>query len=220
MSLLLALVVSIALVDSLNPSTVGPALLYAIGSNPKRDVAAFALGVFVTSTVGGVVLVVGPGRALLSLASRPSPHTVHLIEVGSGALLLLCAAALWLLRGRIDRQTASKWERRRPSAFAVGAGIILVEYPTAIPYFGALAAIVELRRNVGFELLFVLVYNLCFVVPILVVFGAVSAGGKRGAVLTRRARDIAEGYARVVIPIALGLLGAAILFLGVAGLHG
>ena len=48
-------------VDSLNPSTVGPALLLALGANAKRDLAAFLLGVFGTSTLGGLILVLGPG---------------------------------------------------------------------------------------------------------------------------------------------------------------
>ena len=58
--LLLGLVIAVAVVDALNPSTVLPALLYALGRHARRDVAAFTAGVFAVSTLGGLVLVFGP----------------------------------------------------------------------------------------------------------------------------------------------------------------
>src|SRR2546429_9624305 len=82
--LLLVLVVSIAAVDSLNPSTVLPALVYALGRHARRDVALFVSGVFTVSTVGGLPLVFGPGRELLRAISSPSRHTVRLGEASAG----------------------------------------------------------------------------------------------------------------------------------------
>ena len=61
MLVLLTLVVSVAAADSINPSTVGPALYFAVRSHAKRDVALFTAGVFTVSTVGGLVVVLGPG---------------------------------------------------------------------------------------------------------------------------------------------------------------
>jgi cytochrome c biogenesis protein CcdA len=218
MLLLLALVASVAAVDSINPSTLGPALLLALGSHPRRDVAAFTLGVFAVSTLGGLVLLFGPGQALLAVASKPGPHVVHLIEVATGALLLVAAAALWLTRARIERRLRRRHTVAGRSAFLIGAGIMAVELPTAFPYLGALAAVLEAHRGTAAEILLVLAYNVLFVAPMLIVLAAVVAGGERGAGIARSARDGLEQYGAVIIPIALALLGAAILALGSVGL--
>src|SRR5436853_664804 len=95
---LIVLVVSIGIADSLNPSTVGPALLYAVGRHGRRDVAEFTLGVFTVSTAGGFVLLFGPGRLIASRISKPSPHTVHLVELVAGGIVLALACVFWLGR--------------------------------------------------------------------------------------------------------------------------
>ena len=67
---LAAVILSVAALDSVNPSTVGPALvLAAVEPHSGRRVAAFTVGVFTVSTVGGIVLLVGPGRAQMTLCT-------------------------------------------------------------------------------------------------------------------------------------------------------
>ena len=43
---LLGLVISIGIADSLNPTTIAPALYLASGRHPRRQVAEFTLAVF------------------------------------------------------------------------------------------------------------------------------------------------------------------------------
>jgi Sap, sulfolipid-1-addressing protein len=216
---LLVLVASIGLVDSLNPSTVAPALLLALGTNAKRNLAAFVLGVFGTSTLGGFVLVLGPGRALLAIASTPRPHIVHWIELGVGAALVVAAAALWSKRERFARRLSGDSGPTRFSPLALGAVIIVAEFPTAVPYFAALAAIVEARLPIANQVLLVIVFNVCFCAPILLLLGAVVAGGERGRSFTQGVRGFIQTYAATIVPVLLGLLGAGILLVGVVGLH-
>jgi hypothetical protein len=47
---LVALVVSVGLADSLNPSTIGPALYLATGPTAVRNVVEFTVGVFLVSS--------------------------------------------------------------------------------------------------------------------------------------------------------------------------
>jgi hypothetical protein len=58
---LAVLVASIGAADSVNPSTVGPALLLATGEKPGPAVAGFSAGVFVVPFAFGVLVVLGPG---------------------------------------------------------------------------------------------------------------------------------------------------------------
>ena len=220
MLVLAALVASIGLVDSLNPSTVGPALLLALGANAKRDLAAFVVGVFGTSTIAGLILVLGPGRALLAIVSTPRPHIVHLVEVVAGAALLVASVVLWLKREGFPRRLSAESKRTRFSPLALGAVIILAELPTAFPYFAALAAVVGARVSVPSQVLLVVVFNICFCAPILILLGAVVAGGERGRAFAQAARSVLQRYAAAIVPVLLGLLGAGILVVGLAGLRG
>ena len=216
--LLLALVLSIAAVDALNPSTVLPALFYALGRNGIRDVAAFTSGVFVVSTAGGLVLVFGPGRALLHFVSHPRPFVQHLIEAVAGAAILIAAVFLWLTRERVARRLAEQRPRRSGSAFLLGAGIMATELPTAFPYFGALIAVSEGAHGAPADIALVLAYNLVFVALLLILLAILVVRGERGAVVAERLRTRLIRHAPVALPALLGLLGLGLLVVGAVSL--
>jgi cytochrome c biogenesis protein CcdA len=216
---LLVLVVSVAVIDSINPSTLGPALIFALGRNGARDVALFTLGVFVVSTAGGLVLLLGPGEAVLRRVAKPSHHTVHLLELAAGIALFAAATVLWAARGRIRGRLTARRAVRGRSALFLGAGIMAAELPTAFPYIGALTAIVETDRSTAAGVLLVLVYNVLFVGPLLLVLAAVAVGGTRGADLTRATRVWLERHGAELIPAALALLGIVLVLVGAVGLR-
>ncbi|MGO9750862.1 MAG: GAP family protein, partial [Solirubrobacteraceae bacterium] len=95
---LIGVVISVGLADSLNPSTVGPALYLATARRRVLRVTGFTIGVFGVTFLAGVLLTIGPGRLLLGLVPRPQGTVRHVIELAAGVLLLLAAVALW--RGR------------------------------------------------------------------------------------------------------------------------
>ncbi len=215
---LVVLVVSIGIADSLNPSTLGPALLYAVGRHARRDVAEFTLGVFAVSTLGGLVLLFGPGRLLASRISKPSPHTVHLVELIAGAVVLALACALWLGRAHVTRRLSRMPDRTGRSAFFVGAAIMAVELPTAFPYFAAVAAIVGSRSGTVAQVALVVLYNVVFVAPLVALLVVITAAGARGAELAASARSMLQRYGSVALPAALALIGVVLLALGAVGL--
>lgn len=59
---LAGVVVTIALVDSLNPSTIAPATYLASGERARRSVLEFTAAVLLTHVAGGVLLLLGPAR--------------------------------------------------------------------------------------------------------------------------------------------------------------
>ena len=215
---LLALVVSVGIADSLNPSTLGPALVYASGKHARRDVAEFALGVFAVSTAGGLTLLFGPGRLLVTLVSKPSRHTVHLLELAVGAALLALAGALLLARARVARHLGRRRERTIRSGFLLGAAIMSIELPTAFPYFAAIAAIAASRVGTVPQVTLVLLYNVVFVAPLVAVLLLVAFAGRRGAEIAALARSHLRRYAVVALPVALSLIGIVLLAIGTIGL--
>lgn len=117
----LSIVISIALADSVNVSTVGPALALAAGEHPRRSVFEFSLGVIVVFFLGGALLVLGPGRALLALVPHPSATSRYIVETVVGVVMVGLAVVLWKWRsptghadeGRKRREAGGK--RRDPA---------------------------------------------------------------------------------------------------------
>lgn len=220
---LLLLVVSIGLADSLNPSTIAPALVLATGPNARSRIAAFTAGVFSVSLVAGLLLVLGPGQLLLDALPHPSRHTKHLLEAGGGAVLLVLSVALWVGREHVARRFAEGGAQRRgtggtASAFVLGAGIMAVELPTAFPYFAAIAAIVGSGFSVGAQALMVVVFNVVFVLPLLAIVAIRTLAGERANAELEALRSWLRRRAAALLAGLVTVLGAACLAIGVVGL--
>jgi len=171
---LVVFVVSVAALDSLNPSTVAPALVLAAGSRPRRDLAEFTAGVVAVSTLGGLVLLVGPGREVLERLSAPSAHTRQLVELAAGLLLVVPGAAPWGFRQKLRERFAARRRFGSRSSSVVGAAIMAVELPTAAPYFAAILATVETTRSFVAQVVIVLAYNVVFVSPLVALLVAIT----------------------------------------------
>jgi cytochrome c biogenesis protein CcdA len=171
------LVLSIALADSLNPSTVAPAFYLATVRHARRRLVEFAAAVFAVNLLAGVVFVVGPGQLALSAAPRPGAAAKHVSELVVGVLLLGFSSVLFLHRDRALRIAPPDWPGNGRSAWALGAAITAVELPTAFPYLGALAAVVASDVSLPSQLVLVALFNLVFVSPVLAIVAAVALAG-------------------------------------------
>jgi cytochrome c biogenesis protein CcdA len=215
---LIGLVVSIGLADSLNPSTMGPALYLASGERPCRSVAQFTAGVAAVSFVAGAVLTIGPGQALLALVPHPGATVRYIAETVAGLGMLIAAGVLWRKRHELGHRTAADSPRRMATPVVLGVTIEAVELPTAFPYFAAIAAIVASGLSVGQELILVAIYNLCFVLPLLLILLTLTlAPDSADRVLTAVRTYLAEHWPVLLAGVAL-LAGVFITGLGVTGL--
>ncbi|MEN3341279.1 MAG: Sap, sulfolipid-addressing protein [Actinomycetota bacterium] len=215
---LLGVVVSVAFADSINPSTVGPALYLASGRDAGRGLLAFIAGVFGVSAAAGVVLVVGPGQALVP--PHPHPHAEHLVEAGAGVALVVLAGVLWLARTRVARRVIRNERSLEGRTILVGAGIMAVELPTALPYFAVLAAVTGSGRALATQIALVLLFNLVFVAPLLGVLAICRLAGTRGRDWLSGARRRVDEHAEGIVPGLVLLVGLALLALGTTGLAG
>jgi cytochrome c biogenesis protein CcdA len=210
---------SVGLADSLNPSTVGPALYLATTSRRVLRVTQFTIGVFGVNFVAGVILTVGPGRLLLGLVPHPRGTVKHVIELVAGVVLLVAAAALW--RGRkalARRELPMSGSSGGGSAFVAGVSIAAVELPTAAPYFAVIAGIVASSANVPQEIALVALYNLCFVLPLIAIIGVLVFAGERAEPLLQKGGSWVQRRWPVVLAILLLLVGGALMILGGTGL--
>jgi cytochrome c biogenesis protein CcdA len=215
---LIGLAVSIGLADALNPSTVAPALYLAAGERPRRSVLEFTAGVAVVFFLGGAVLTLGPGQALLALVPHPGPTVRYIAETVAGVAMLIAGVLLARNRRRLGRREGGASPRRRASPIVLGLSLGALEFPTAFPYFAVIVAIIAAGLDPGSELFLVALYNLCFLLPLLAIVLVLTLAPERAEELLDRARGYFRRHWPVLLAVLALLAGAFVTALGVTGL--
>jgi cytochrome c biogenesis protein CcdA len=218
---LILLVLSVGLADAINPATLAPAFLLATAPDGAKAVGRFTLGVFAVSLAGGLVLLLGPGQLILSALPHPSAHTKAVAEAVGGVLLLGLATLTWIHRDRIASRLAREDDDSDDSdrgAFALGAGLMAIELPTALPYFAAIAAILASPFGLGTQIALVVLYNIAFVAPLLVLLIARELAGEKAAARLERLGAWLRLRAPAAIAVLLALLGVIVGAVGISHL--
>ena len=210
---LIGVVITIGLADSLNPTTIAPALYLATEEEPLSRVTEFTVAVFIVYLAGGVLIALGPGQLLLSLVPKPSHEARYILEILAGAAMLVATVLLWTHRDRLARRPPPEMKAEGKSSAILGATITAVELPTAFPYFAAIAAIVGSGVDPARQVSLLVLFNLCFVLPLVVIAGTLLLTGAR-QILQRRWPLLLAGLAL--------LAGTFVILLGITGLatHG
>jgi cytochrome c biogenesis protein CcdA len=209
---------SVGFADSLNPSTIGPALYLATAAHRVRRVTEFTIGVFAVNLAAGVLLTIGPGRLLLGLVPHPRGTGKHVIELVVGAALLATAVAVWLGRRKLARKELPMRGGGRGSALITGASLAAVELPTAAPYFAVIAGIVASDAAIPQEVGLLVLYNVAFVLPLLAIIVVLLVARERADPLLRRGGEWVQRRWPVVLAGLLLLVGSVLAILGGTGL--
>jgi cytochrome c biogenesis protein CcdA len=209
-------------------------------------VLEFTLGILAVFLLGGALLVLGPGQALLALVPRPSATTRYIIETAAGVVMLIAAGVLWTRRRSLSRKAGEDRKRRETrgqtanskhgaggndqdssdggrtqrerSPALLGAGIAAVELPTAFPYFAAIAKIVSSHIGLVRKLLLVAVYDFCFVLPLFGIILVLTVAGDDAAQKLARIRAQFEAHWPAAAAAAALFVGLYVTALGVTGL--
>ena len=220
---LIAIVISIAAADAVNPSTLVPALLIASRRNALGQVLSFCAGVLGVEFGFGLVLVLGPGELILDLVPTPTPHVVDWIQLGAGIALLVAAPIVWRLRGALGRRVAGSGASEPSdgagrSSLLLGAGIVAVGMPTNVAYLGGLTTIVGSDRGVGDQLLLLCLYDAIFILPLAAIIAILAVLPHRAERLLGAMRRFLEQRLVTALTGVLIVAGAVVLVLGLSGL--
>jgi cytochrome c biogenesis protein CcdA len=210
--------ISVGLADSLNPSTVGPALYVATLEQRVWRVTQFTIGVFSVTLLGGLVLTIGPGRLLLGLVPHPQGTVRHVIELVAGIGLLIVAVALWVGRRSLARRELPGSVAGGRSALVAGASIAVIELPTAAPYFAVIAGIVASSASVPQEIALLVLYNVAFVLPLLAIIVLIVFAGDRADPWLQKGGAWLQRRWPVVLASLLMFVGSLLAILGGTGL--
>jgi cytochrome c biogenesis protein CcdA len=216
---LIGIVVSIGLADSLNPSTIGPALYIATGERARNRVAEFTFAVFVVYFVGGAAIAVGAGQLLRSLLPHPRHQIANIVEVAAGAALIGCAAILWRHRRGLAHRDPPRFDPHGSSSWVLGASITAVELPTAFPYFAAIAAIVGADLGPVRSVTLLFLFNVCFVLPLLAIVGTLTFAPDRAERVLAVGRVFLQRHWPTVLAVLALAAGVFVVLLGVTGLE-
>ncbi len=214
------LAITIGLADSLNPTTIGPALYLAAGRDPRRQVAEFTLAVFGVYLLGGLVIALGPGQLLLSLVPHPHREARYVLETIAGVALIVGAAFLWGYRHQLMRRKVPVPKSEGKSSAILGATITAVELPTAFPYFAAIAAIVGSGLGLPRQVVLLVLFNVCFVLPLIAILATLAIAGDRAKQLLASGRQKLEAHWPTALAAVFLVAGAFVTLLGATGLAG
>lgn len=211
------LVASIGLADSLNPSTIVPAL-WIVSEPRKPPLGSYIAGVFFVYFAGGLALVLGPGPSLIRALRGVGAPVEHTLELVGGIALLVLAVVAWRSRREGRQQRRALRPTTRTAAFSLGAGIMVLELPTAFVYFGAITAIVAARPAAPGAVSLVLAYNVLFVAPLVAILVVRRLASDRARVWLVDAEDWLHRSGHLVLSGISAVLGTALLALGLVGL--
>jgi cytochrome c biogenesis protein CcdA len=217
---LIGIAISIGIADSLNPSTIGPALFLAGGEHPRAKVSEFTFGVFAVYLIGGAAIALGPGQLLLDLVPHPRREVRHIIEISAGVAMLVAAAVLWRFRESLSKREIKTPATEGRSAALIGATIMAVELPTAFPYFAAIAAIVGSGFDPLRQLFLLVVFNIAFVLPLIGILATLAFAGDRAVQMLTTSRQWLEKHWPALLATVALLAGIFVVLLGVTGIAG
>jgi cytochrome c biogenesis protein CcdA len=216
---LIGFVVSVGLADSLNPSTVGPALYLATGPAAVRNVAQFTVGVFLVYLAGGLFLALGPGELLLSSVPHPSSTTKHLVQLAAGAILAGASIVLWVKRRSLAARPLPGRNLSGGSALLLGAGITVIELPTAVPYFAVIGAVVGSGASFVERIELLTLFCVIFCLPLVAIVAVLVIAGARARQPLERAGDILHAHWPAILAGLLLVVGVAFAVTGAVGLN-
>jgi len=211
MSELWTVLVPILLTDVVNP-VLFAFMVYAAGTDkPILNSSAMLFGHTAAYFVAGVVLA-GWLDPILDRLKNPQ-RIDFFIELGLGLILLALAIPS-------RKNTGKRPGENLPTlgvVSSIGTGVIVtfIGIPFAVPYFAALAQIMQENLSQPRVLGMLAAYNLIYALPFAVVPILRAAMGERARPLLAHINDVIERVSGVLMPILLGLVGLALIADGV-----
>jgi cytochrome c biogenesis protein CcdA len=214
---LLGPLVTIGLLDSLNPATIALAAFLALGERPVPRLAAYVLGVFTLYFAGGVLLTLGPAALVAHLLRDAHGATwLRVTEMVVGVCAL--AVGAWMWRRPPEQVARSAPTDLRPAAaLGLGATVTAIDLPTAFPLLAGAGLIVKGRLATVAEVALMACYCLAYVAPLLAIIVLAAILHARAAPLLERVRDVVSRWAPRVLGAITAAFGMYAIWAGLSG---
>ncbi|HTU87717.1 MAG TPA: GAP family protein [Solirubrobacteraceae bacterium] len=215
---LIGIVISIGLADSLNPTTIGPALYLSTGERARERVSEFTVAVFAVYLIGGAAIAFGIRQLIRPLLPHPHHHITDIIELAVGVAMIAGSTLLFRYRHTLADRDPPDFDPHGRSSWLLGASITAVELPTAFPYFAAIAAIVGSDPGPVRGLVLLVLFNFCFVLPLIGIVATLTFGGDQADRLISTGRDFMQRHWPSVLASLALVAGLFVALLGATGI--
>src|SRR4051794_5508258 len=206
------LIAGMGLIDSLNPATIAVGVVLGTTERPLWRLAAYAGGIFGVYLLGGLVLTLGPSELIRTATSRPDSTVFNAALIIAGAVAIGFAA--WVFAHRRDETKIPDVAMKPGSALALGAGMTAVDLPTAFPYFAAIVAIVGEDLTAPVEIALLVLFNVMYIAPIVLIAVVAVALGERAERPLLRIRAFVTRWSPVLLVVLSVAVGAVALVAG------
>jgi cytochrome c biogenesis protein CcdA len=205
---------ALALVDSINPSAIVVTLYLLSRDRVPAQVLVYVAAIFVTYLALGLTMMLGFDALLPSLRTAGSGRLGLVVQGDNGFAMLLYA-----IRAPTTGKSSSRIEPRASTYAALaflGVTVTTMELPTAVPYFGAIALLTTADLPLSRWLPLLVLYNLIFVLPPLMLLAGHVIFGSRLDARYAALRERLQAGARETMLWILGLVGGGLLVSSVA----
>ncbi len=213
MWLLFGTTITTSFFDSLNPSAIAQQMLLQALLKNKRQIWFFILGIGTANLALGLAIYYGIATwvsELLSKAIEVYPMYTYGAALGAGILCLWIGIRL-IVKTKPKTEEGAKETVKKPaqlsrlSVFFLGAAFCAVELTSAFPYFGFLAILATHHFMPPLVLLFVMIYNFMYVLPLILLYFGYNK--LQGTKMIQRIEHILGKVAAYVVPVVVTLFG-------------
>lgn len=200
---------ALAIVDSINPSAIVVTLYLLTRERATPQAAVYIATIFVTYFALGVGMMSGVAALLPSLTTLGGGRVGLIAEGIIGLAMLILAFKAPATAG------AAPAAAPRQSTYAalalLGVTVTVMELPTAVPYFGAVAVLTSAGLPPSGWVPLLLGYNAIFVLPPVLLTAAHAAFGHSMDARFAALRTRLQVGARETLSWIFGLVGGALL---------
>jgi cytochrome c biogenesis protein CcdA len=201
---LLAALLPILLVDVLNPVLFAILVFAAGSSRPVANATAILLGHTLAYFFAGIAISFGV-EAIMDRLANPQ-RIDFMISAVVGVLLIVLVIPT--KKNGPPSADEPEWELTPLKCFGFGAVLNFIGIPFALPYFGAVARIMVSDLSSSQALGALLAYNVGYMLPFLLVPGAVAVSGEAAKPMLEKINAWLVKAAELLMPwlfLALGL---------------
>lgn len=208
-SALLASVIAIAAIDSINPNAMAMQVYLLTTPKPVVRSLAFILGDFIAAWFAGLLLAFGIASAIAHIFNSLS-EVIYVLQFILGIVLITLG---YNFHKFLQPQSLAK----RPKSlkplhtFLLGMTMAFVEAPTALPYLVAIERITRANLPLHQTIAILTLYNIIFVLPLTILLGIYFLLRERSIHLIKRINRAIVAWFPKIMRVILIFIGFALI---------
>ena len=228
MWLLLGTTITASFFDSLNPSAIAQQMMLQAMIKKKRQIWFFILGIGAANYAMGLAIYYGIAAwvsRLFAMVSGTYSLQIYLAELAAGGICLAVGIRMVLRirkggvgpEGEMEEGAKLASQLSPSSLFLMGAAFCMVEITSALPYFGFLAVLTSYNPVFPLVLLFIMIYDFMYMLPLILLYFGYNR--LNGTTAIRKLEGVLGKVSDYIVPAAVCLLGAALLYVSAGSIR-